>query len=348
MRILIIGGTAFIGAYVARELQEAGHAVTVFHRGQTKTNLPPQISHIHGDQGQLTKYLDVLRELSPAVVLHMIPASAQDAWTFMCSLRGIARRVVAISSLDVYRAYNRLLRIESGPPDPTPLAEDAPLREILYPFRGCEETDPTDPDALRWGDDYDKILVEKIVLGEPGLPGTILRLPEVYGPFDRQHRLFPYLKRMDDGRPAILLGEARAHWRWPRAYVENAAHAIALAVSDERSARRIYNLAEPEASTESEWVARIGRAAHWEGKVVVLPNDQLPSHLQENYAWEHELVVDSSLIRRELGYSEPISQEEGLRLTIAWQRANPPEQVDPQQFDYESEDKALAKLPKDS
>jgi nucleoside-diphosphate-sugar epimerase len=344
MRILIIGGTAFIGAYVARELQEAGHAVTVFHRGQTHAGLPPQISHIHGDQGQLAKYLDVLRELSPAIVLHMVPASAQDAWTFMCSLRGIARRVVAVSSLDVYRAYNRLLRIESGPPDPIPLMEDAPLREILYPFRGCEETEPTDPEALRWGDDYDKILVEKIVLGEPGLPGTVLRLPEVYGPFDRQHRLFPYLKRMDDGRPAILLEENRARWRWPRAYVENAAHAIALAVTDERSTGRVYNLAEPEASTESEWVARIGRAAHWEGKVVVLPNDQLPTHLQENYAWEHELVVDSSRIRRELGYSEPISQEEALRLTIAWQRANPPAEIDPQQFDYEAEDKALAKF----
>jgi nucleoside-diphosphate-sugar epimerase len=348
MRILIIGGTAFIGPFVARELQEAGHAVTVFHRGQTEANLPPQISHIYGDQGQLGKFSAELRELSPAVVLHMVPASAQDAWTLMCSLRGIARRVVVISSMDVYRAYNRLLRIENGPPDPTPLAEEAPLREILYPFRGCEESKPDDPEALRWGDDYDKILVEKIVLAEPGLPGTILRLPEVYGPFDRQHRLFPYLKRMDDERPAILLGEERARWRWPRAYVENVAHAITLAVTDERAARRIYNLAEPQALAESAWVERIGQATHWDGKVVVLPNDQLPTHLQENYAWKHELVVDSARIRRELGYSEPFPQEEALRRTIAWQRANPPESFDPQQFDYEAEDKALAKLPKDT
>jgi hypothetical protein len=40
---------------------------------------------------------------------------------------------------------------------------------------------------------------------------------------------FTYIKRMDDGRPAILLDEAYARWRWARGYVENIAHAIALA-----------------------------------------------------------------------------------------------------------------------
>jgi hypothetical protein len=40
---------------------------------------------------------------------------------------------------------------------------------------------------------------------------------------------FTYIKRMDDGRPVILLDEAYARWRWARGYVENIAHAIALA-----------------------------------------------------------------------------------------------------------------------
>lgn len=346
MRILIIGGTAFTGPHVARLLQEAGHSVTVFHRGKHEANLPPQVSHIHGDQAQLAQFKPELSELSPEVVLHMVPACAQDAWTLMCSLRGIARRSVVISSLDVYRAYNRLLRIEPGLPDPIPLAEDAPLREQLYPFRGCEDCDPADPEARRWGDDYDKILVEKIALSEPDLPATILRLPEIYGPYDRQVRLFPYLKRMDDGRPAILLSQEKARWRWPRAYVENVAHAIFLAVTNESAAGRVYNLAEPECLAEAEWVDRIKQVAHWSGKVVSLPSEQLPSHLREDYAWEHELVVDSTRIRQELGYAEQLSQEEGLRRTIAWQRANPPETFDPQLFDYHAEDKALDKIVK--
>ena len=52
---------------------------------------------------------------------------------------------------------------------------------------------------------YDKILVEQTVRGEPELATTIVRLPQFYGPGDYSHRTFEYLKRMDDGRPVILL-----------------------------------------------------------------------------------------------------------------------------------------------
>jgi nucleoside-diphosphate-sugar epimerase len=344
MRILIIGGTSFIGPHVARELQEAGHAVTVFHRGITETVLPQEVIHIHGDQSRLPEFISQWQELSPAVVLHMVPASAQDAWTLVRTFRGIARRLVAISSADVYRAYNRLIKIEPGPPDPVPLKEDSPLREILYPFRTNEGEPISDPETRRWGDDYDKILVEKIVMSEPGLPGSILRLPVVYGPFDPQRRLFHHLKRMEDERPAILLGEAHAKWRWSRAYVENVAHAIAMVVTDERSARRIYNIAEPEAWAEEHWVSLIGKTARWEGRVITLPDQKLPPHLQQEFDWEQDLVVDSSRIRRELGYKEIISLEEGIRRTIAWERANIPSEFDQDSFDYPAEDKILSSM----
>ena len=55
------------------------------------------------------------------------------------------------------------------------------------------------------------------------LPGTVLRLPMVYGPGDPLHRLFPILKRIDDGRPALLLDERMAQWRATRGFVENVA-----------------------------------------------------------------------------------------------------------------------------
>ena len=57
----------------------------------------------------------------------------------------------------------------------------------------------------------------------------------VHGPRDYQHRLFPYLKRMDDGRPAIVLDEDRARMRVTRGYVEDVAAAIALAATDPRA-----------------------------------------------------------------------------------------------------------------
>jgi len=79
---------------------------------------------------------------------------------------------------------------------------------------------------------------------------------------------------------------------------------------------------------------------------MTMSGDNLPAHLHQDYAWEHELVIDSTRIRQELGYVEQVTQEEGLRRTIAWQRANPPETFDPSLFDYPAEDSALAKIVK--
>ena len=161
---------------------------------------------------------------------------------------------------------------------------------------------------------------------------------------DRQHRLFPYLKRMDDGRPAVLLDEAEAGWRWGRGYVEDIAHAVALAVLDERAAGRVYNVADPTAFTEAEWVRRIARVHGWRGELVVLPSAQLPPGLRVTFDARQEFVIDSSRIRRELGYAEVVEPDEALRRTIEWERAHPPESIDPAQFDYAAEDAALSRL----
>lgn len=223
MRVLVIGGTNFIGPHVVRRLVELGHEVTVFHRGTTEAELPPETKQKRGDRRRLEDHTEELQRHAPEIVLDMIPMNEHDARSVMRVFRGIAQRVVAISSQDVYRAYDILRRRHPGSPDPVPLTEDAPLREKLYPYdrEGAEE--------------YEKILVEKVVMGDPLLPGTVLRLPMVYGPGDYQHRLFPYLKRMDDGRPAIVPEEGMAGWqagtepqsklqriRCPRIYVSTA------------------------------------------------------------------------------------------------------------------------------
>jgi nucleoside-diphosphate-sugar epimerase len=220
------------------------------------------------------------------------------------------------------------------PPDPVPLAEDASLRDHLYPYRGKV-------DHLH---DYDKILVERIVMGDPDLRGTVLRLPMVYGPRDYQHRLFPYLKRMDDGRPAIVLDENRARMRVTRGYVGDVAVASALAATDARASGRIYNVGEADPSSEAGWVRAIGEAAGWTGEILVVPHDQLPDTLRWGGDARQDLVVDTTRIRAELGYRESVPRTEALRATVVWERANPPTEVPPKMFDYAGEDAALASL----
>lgn len=339
MRILVIGGTSgFIGTRVLRRLAADGHEVTVFHRGQTNAELPPGVRRVLGDRRQLPDFVDEFERLAPQVVLDMYARFEQDAVAVVQSFRGIAERVVVVSSQDVYRTYGILWRREHTEPNATPIGEDAPLRSVLYPYRPLAKGED-DPKY-----NYDKIPVERVVMGDRDLPGTVLRLPAVYGPGDRQHRLFEYLKRMDDGRPFILLGEDEARWRWTHGYVENVADAVALAVTDARAANRIYNVGEEDALTRAEWVEAVGRAAGWRGEVLTVLGDELPEHLKGPTGYEHDLIADTARIRDELGYREKVTREEALSKTVAWERANPPAEVDAKKFDYAAEDALLSSL----
>ncbi len=341
MRILIIGGTRFMGPYVVEKLQAKGHEVSIFHRGKTTSSLPAGVKEIYGDRMHLRDYVDELRQLKPEVVLDMVVWNAENAQELMQTFAGSARRVVVASSQDVYAAFGRVNGIEEGPVDPAILTEDAPLRQRLYPHRGESPRAEDDPD--RWRDTYDKIPAEQVALNYPGLPGTILRLPAVYGPNDHQHRMFQYLKRMLDKRPTIVLEEKEAGWRWTQGYVENVADALVLAVTDERASGRIYNVGEPLTLSLAERVAEIAKAADWHGTVVTIPASDLPKELCWGINAEQDVVADSSRIRHELGYREQIDLDEAFRRTIAWESDNPPAKVNAADFDYAAEDAVILK-----
>ena len=88
----------------------------------------------------------------------------------------------------------------------------------------------------------------------------------------------------------------------------------------------------------------IGVAAGWKGKVVTAPRQRLPEHLRSKVNTDQHLVVDTTRIREELGYREPVCRREALRRTIDWEREHPPEEFDPTLFDYAAEDALLAEL----
>ena len=288
MKILVIGGTRFIGAHVARQLVEAGDDVTVLHRGRTANPiLPDAVHHIRDESAEypIVRFPEVLRRDWDAVI-HMVAMGEADTRASCEAFAGRAAKFVLISSGDVYRAYGRLTRIEPGPPDPVPLSEDAPLRERLFPYRGKEAAMGT------FVHDYEKILAER-TLQQSGLAWTILRLPKVYGPEDNADLATIYMAASHPG------------WRWTHGHVDNVAAAIVLAAKSERAACRIYNVGEELTPTMGE------RLAHLPPRDPIAPPD---------FDFAQSMVYDTSRIRSELGFTEIVDERTAMQALIDPQR----------------------------
>jgi Nucleoside-diphosphate-sugar epimerases len=320
--LFLIGGTGFIGRHVTRHLAARGHAVTVFHRGETTPDLPSSVESVRGNRDDTDALRTALDAAAPDVVLDVIPYTEAQADALVEVCAGRTDRIVVLSSGDVYRQYDGLRperseEVVSGlrghsdrPPDPVPLMEDAPLRASRYPYRGSGAD-------FEYAHDYDKILVEHRVRAG-AVPATILRLPKVYGPGDGQHHVGEALARLRGAEGALVLGEKQARWRWSRGHVENVAVAIGRAVTSDAAAGRTYNVGEPDALPEATWLRRVAAAAGIDATIRTAPDEQVED--QPPFDWRYAMATDTRRIRTELGVAEPVGHAEALKRTIAWER----------------------------
>ena len=310
MRVLVLGGTNLTGPFFVRRLHGMGHEVTVFHRGRRCAPLPEGVRRILGD---LADPPEELRRAAPDVVVHMWAMTEADGAAFLELFRGAAGRAVVISSCDVYRAFGRLQRLERAGETSGPLTEDAPLRESRYPYRNKQGLGIDT-------EHYDKILVEQALLAQHALPVTILRYPAVWGPNDPYHRFRGWLQRMET-ESEIRVAEDFAAWRWTHGYARDVGEAVTLAVAQDKSAGRIYNVGEAAAPAMIERLTRFGRAAGWNGRFIPVPAAELPEDRRMPHDFAHHVATDTSRIRAELGYKEIVPMEDALAATIEWERA---------------------------
>lgn len=185
MRLLIIGGTGFIGRHLVPRLVAAGHEVAVVRRSNDGA-VPDAARPIHADRRELARHAATLRAFAPDVVVDLILSSGRQAADLVALFAGYSRRVVGITSADVYRATAVLHGFDTGALEPLPLTEDSSLRQAAQTYP------PAQIEMLKkvfgWLDDeYDKVAVESALRGSVELPATILRLPMIYGPGDQLH-----------------------------------------------------------------------------------------------------------------------------------------------------------------
>jgi nucleoside-diphosphate-sugar epimerase len=337
MKILVLGGTGFIGPAVVHQFVQAGHSVTIFHRGQREVDLPRAVQHLHGERRLLATFAGEFHRIAPEVVVDMRPMTQEDARGLVETFAGVAERCVVISSSDVYRAYGRLSLTEPGPPEPVPITEAAPLRGLLYADRNAHPHDRAENLDL-----YDKILVEQTVRAEPRLHAVVLRLAMVYGP--RSYRHYRYLKPMIDQRPAIVLDEELAAWRQTPAYVENIAAAIILAATNPAAVGGTYNVGDADSLSLREVITHLAAAANWKGRIVSAPRAELPEPLQADDSVKQDFILDTAKIRAELDYRELVDRDTAIGTAVRWLLSHPPSTEDPAahlQQNYDVEDAFL-------
>ncbi len=124
MRLLILGGTKFLGRAAAEAALARGHELTLFTRGQTNAELFPEAEHLHGDRTQDLSALegkrwDVVIDTS-GYVPHVVRASAE-------LLSPATEHYAFVSSISVYPDFSRPVHEESA------VAElgDQPADELL-------------------------------------------------------------------------------------------------------------------------------------------------------------------------------------------------------------------------
>jgi nucleoside-diphosphate-sugar epimerase len=305
MKVLVLGGTRFIGRRIVEELLGAGHSVTIVHRGDTEPGDLPDVPHIHADRNELATVRPDIDAFGPDALVDCMAVGAGDTDAVLGTIPDGVRLAV-LSSADVYRAFGSLHHNEVT--DEIPLDETSPVRENRYPYRG----------QMPGMDDYEKLDVEERYLARGG---TVLRLPMVYGEHDYQRREWFLLRRIVAGRKRVPFGAGNG--LLPRGYVGDIARGVRLALETDAALGEILNLAERRTATMRLWAEQIADAAGATVEFVTVPDDALPPDLGLTGAIVQPVVLDSAKARAMLGW-EDSDPAECLSRSVGWHLANPP------------------------
>jgi nucleoside-diphosphate-sugar epimerase len=334
MRVLVLGGTRFIGLALVEELLAAGHAVAIVHRGEHEPpDLPAEVEHIHTARADLPAHREAVERFGPDAAVDLAAMTAADAEAALAVLDP-AVKLVAVSTIESYRVFDSIYA--GTVTDAVPLAEDAPLREGPYPA-------PEGAVSPGWdyaADAYDKLAVERLYLARGA---TVCRLPLVYGPRDYKRREEFVLARVRAGRGRIPVGPGT--FLTSRGYAPELARGLRLA-AERGPVASVLNLAESASPTVGLWIEAILAAAAAAGapgasaELVRVPEDVLPPDMGLTGEIPQPWLVDAGKAARELGWVHA-DWLECVGRSVRWHLEHPPPAGEAT-VDFSADDAALA------
>src|SRR5258707_5702086 len=183
MKVLIIGGTRFLGRHLVDSALARGHVVTLFNRGKSNPDLFPQIETLIGDRKH---DLDKLSGRTWDAVIDTCGDFPRIVRLAATSLERSVGCYVFISSISVYADFKKIGINES---DPSGKIEDETIEEIT-------------------GESYGplKALCEQVTLDMYGERGLVIRPGLIVGPNDPTDRFTYWPVRVARGGEVLAPG----------------------------------------------------------------------------------------------------------------------------------------------
>ncbi len=320
MKVLILGGTRFVGLRVCRLLVDAGAEVTVLHRGITSAP-DAGVASVTGDRA----HPDGLAGLGDARFDAVLDLSGYFSdWTRSAAetLTGRVAHYVFVSSGAVYR----------------------PSAELPWP-----ESTPFGPNPT-WGRYGEEKVASEKLLWEAHAHGryavTCFRFPFILGPGNFADRESFVFSRLEAGRPILLPAGGLALNQF--VYVDDVARALVASLErPDVAAGQAYNCTYNRAITNRGWVELCADVLGIDAKIVSIDEKALDvatdtvdlTNLVFPYPSEH-YVLDGAKLTRELDTKMTTGNRRMLEEYASWWESAP----DHSTRRYEREDKALVAL----
>jgi 2'-hydroxyisoflavone reductase len=251
MKVLVIGGTLFIGRQLVAELLKAGHSVAILHR-RSKHNLSKRVENLLADRNDPEAIRRVIGERRFEVVFDNV-----YDWE-----RGTTAAQVEATALAMGNHLARYVFMSSV----------AAYGDGLNHYEG----DPLAPDNHPEAYVRNKAMSERALLRlhrKTGFPVVTFRPPFVYGPENPFYREAFFWDRMRARRPIIIPGDGTRLMQF--VYVKDLVRALLRSIEVDAAVGEAFNIGNPKPLTQVDAVREMARIAGKKPELVRVPREKI-------------------------------------------------------------------------